>query len=172
MGETDGPLGRAILTPDVGSVASGGVKPVSESQTNYLFFENREALVLSGGGARAAYQVGVLKAVAAWMPEAAPCPFEVLVGMSAGAINAAALVAGAGNFPEAVRVLDRVWANFTVDQVVRVDPLSMLRGGLHWLLSLLSGGWLIENRNEFQYTSLNCVYSLRTHASFQGLLPR
>jgi len=65
----------------------------AESDTDYFFFEDREALVLAGGGARAAYQVGVLRAIADWLPEDTPCPFEVLVGTSAGAINAASLAA-------------------------------------------------------------------------------
>ena len=115
----------------------------SDTGTNYLFFEDREALVLSGGGARGAYQVGVLKAIAEWLPADVPCPFEVLVCTSAGALNVAALAARAANFREAVQVLERVWADFSVDQVMRVDPTTMLRGGLHWMLSLLFGGWLL-----------------------------
>ena len=114
-----------------------------DTDTNYVFFEDREALVLSGGGARGAYQVGVLKAIAEWLPADAPCPFEVLVGTSAGALNAAALAARSHNFREAVGVLEQVWANFTVDQVVRVNPGQMLRNGLHWILSMVSGGWLL-----------------------------
>lgn len=114
-----------------------------DTGTNYVFFEDREALVLSGGGARGAYQVGVLKAIAEWLPPEAPCPFEVLVGTSAGAVNAAALAARAFNFREAVDALEQVWSNFTVDQVVRVSPVQMLRNGLHWILSLVSGGWLL-----------------------------
>lgn len=113
-----------------------------DTETNYVFFEDREALVLSGGGARGAYQVGVLKAIAEWLPENAPCPFEVLVGTSAGALNAAALAARADNFRAGVAVLEEIWANFTVDQVVRVNPGQMLRNGLHWIASLVTGGWL------------------------------
>ncbi len=114
-----------------------------DAGTDYIFFEDREALVLSGGGARGAYQVGVLKAAAEWLPANAPCPFEVLVGTSAGALNAASLAARAHSFREGVDVLERVWANFTVDQVVRTNPGQMLRNGLHWLLALASGGWLL-----------------------------
>jgi len=114
-----------------------------DTETNYLFFADREALVLSGGGARGAYQVGVLKAIAEWLPASAPCPFEVLVGTSAGALNAAALAARANCFRDAVAVLEQVWANFSVDQVVRVDPATMLRNGIHWMLSLISGGLLL-----------------------------
>jgi NTE family protein len=116
----------------------------SDTGTNYRFFENREALVLAGGGARAAYQVGVLGAMAEWLPPGAPCPFEVLVGTSAGAINAAALAARAEDFRSAVKVLEDVWAQFRVAQVVRADPATMLRAGLHWMLSVASGGWLLQ----------------------------
>jgi len=114
-----------------------------DSGTNYLFFDNREALVLAGGGARAAYQVGVLRAIAKWLPEGAPCPFPVLVGTSAGALNAAALAARARHMGEAVTELERVWAGFHVNQVVRTDPAIILRSGLRWVLSALSGGWLL-----------------------------
>ena len=115
----------------------------SDTGTDYRFFENRAALVLSGGGARAAYQVGVLQAMAAWLPPDAPCPFHVLVGTSAGAINAAALAARGRRFGEAVATLERVWSGFHLEQVVRTDPGAVLRAGLHWAVSLLSGGWLL-----------------------------
>jgi len=116
----------------------------ADTGTDYRFFENRTALVLSGGGARAAYQVGVLQAVAQWRATDAPCPFSVLVGTSAGAINAAALAGRGRRFTEAVAVLDRVWSGFHLDQVVRTDAGAVLGAGLHWALSLLSGGWLLS----------------------------
>jgi NTE family protein len=115
----------------------------ADTGTDYRFFENRAALVLSGGGARAAYQVGVLQAIAEWLPPDAPCPFNVLVGTSAGAINAAALAARGRRFGEAVATLERVWSDFHLEQVVRTDPGAVLRAGLHWAVSLLSGGWLL-----------------------------
>ena len=116
----------------------------ADTGTDYRFFANRAALVLSGGGARAAYQVGVLQAIAQWRPADAPCPFSVLVGTSAGAINATALAASGRRFTEAVAVLDRVWSGFHLDQVVRTDAGAVLGAGLHWVLSLLSGGWLLS----------------------------
>lgn len=123
--------------------------------TNYLFFDDRDALVLSGGGARGAYQVGVLKAIAEWLPPDAPCPFEVLVGTSAGALNAAAIGARAHSLREAVQSLEQVWSSFRVEQVVRADSLSMLRSGLHWMISMLSGGWLAKPpRSLFDTTPL------------------
>ncbi len=111
--------------------------------TDYRFFADRDALVLSGGGARAAYQVGVLKAIAQWLPAETRCPFEVLIGTSAGGLNAAALAARALSFHDAVRSLEVVWSGFHVDQVVRVGAWQMLRSGLHWLASLMTGGWLV-----------------------------
>jgi NTE family protein len=127
----------------------------SNDATNYLFFDDRDALVLSGGGARGAYQVGVLKAIAEWLPSDAPCPFEVLVGTSAGALNAAAIGARAHSLSEAVQSLEQVWSNFRVEQVVRADSLTMLRSGLHWMVSLLSGGWLAQPpRSLFDTTPL------------------
>ena len=115
----------------------------SDTETDYTFFENREALVLAGGGARAAYQVGVLRAIADWLPPDAPCPFEVLVGTSAGALNAAALAARARRFDEAVGQLEQTWSGFRVAQVVRSDAGSVLQAGLHWAISMLTGGWLL-----------------------------
>ncbi|RPI14383.1 MAG: patatin-like phospholipase family protein [Lysobacterales bacterium] len=125
---------------------SAGSPAAGDPDTNYVFFENREALVLAGGGARAAYQVGVLKEIARWLPDGSPCPFEVLVGTSAGALNAAALAARAHCMTEAVAELLRVWEGFRLEQVVRVDPLTVLRASLHWLLSVFSGGWLAPPR--------------------------
>ena len=115
--------------------------------TNYLFFADRDALVLSGGGARAAYQVGVLKAMAEWLPPETPCPFEVLVGTSAGALNAAAIAARAQRFRDGVRILDEVWSNFHVEQVFRADSWEMLRAGVHWMISVATGGWLSPPRS-------------------------
>jgi len=115
----------------------------TDSDTDYFFFEDREALVLAGGGARAAYQAGVLRAISDWLPEDMPCPFEVLVGTSAGAINAAALAARSQRLRDGVAALEKVWSNFSVDQVFDVDNVSMVRAGLHWFLSVVSGGWLL-----------------------------
>lgn len=126
-----------------------------DDATNYIFFADRDALVLSGGGARGAYQVGVLKAIAEWLPADAPCPFEVLVGTSAGALNAAAIGARAHSLREAVQSLEEVWANFRVEQVVQSNSLTMLRSGLHWMASLLSAGWIAKPpRSLFDTTPL------------------
>ena len=101
------------------------------------------ALVLPGGGARAAYQIGVLRAIAELLPDA-PNPFPIIVGTSAGAVTAAVLATEAYQWQRAVAGLESVWAGFHVDQVFRADTLSMLRSGSRWLLSLVSGGHLLR----------------------------
>ncbi|MFL6647937.1 MAG: patatin-like phospholipase family protein [Sulfurifustaceae bacterium] len=97
-------------------------------------------LVLGGGGARAAYQVGVLKAIAEMLPDGVPNPFPILCGTSAGAINATALAIYARRFHKGVHRLNYVWRNFRVDRVFRSDPAGILRTGVHWMLALLLGG--------------------------------
>ncbi len=98
-------------------------------------------LVLPGGGARAAYQVGALKAIAEILSSARN-PFPVIVGTSAGAVAAAVVASGAFRWRRAIAALEQVWANFHVPQVFRVDPFTTLRSGVHWILSLMSGGLL------------------------------
>lgn len=75
--------------------------------------------MLTGGGARAAYQVGVLKGIASMVPRAHPLPFRILSGTSAGALNASAIACYASNFHLAVKKLEQVWSNFSTDQVYR-----------------------------------------------------
>ena len=84
-------------------------------------------LILSGGGARAAYQVGVLSAIADLLPDAAHNPFPVIVGTSAGAINAVALGCGALHFTDAIRQLAKVWQGFHSHQVYRSDWPGVVR---------------------------------------------
>jgi NTE family protein len=128
----------------------------------------RTALILSGGGARAAYQVGVLKALAEWLPEGSPCPFPVIVGTSAGAVAAVALASRFTNFRASVQALEQVWANFHVNQVFRADTVSMLRAGLHWLLAFVSSGLLLPPpKSLFDNTPLRELLS-RT-MSFRGV---
>ena len=105
-------------------------------------------LILSGGGARAAYQVGVLAAISRMRREAgAPDvnPFPVISGTSAGAINAAFLASNADRFDAALDDLVHIWKYFQVEQVYRSDVLGMIRSGARWL-SLLSLGWLIAQK--------------------------
>ena len=109
--------------------------------------KKKTGLILTGGGARAAYQIGVLQAISeilweeGWPP--ARNPFQIICGTSAGAINATALACRADNFGEGVQKLLDVWSNFEANQVYRADSLGVLRSGARWL-SLLSFGWLLR----------------------------
>ncbi len=102
-------------------------------------------LILTGGGARAAYQVGVLDAIARMQRAACNTPvnpFAVICGTSAGAINAAALACGADRFDQAVSELVSVWENFHIPQVYKTELSDMLTSGARWLAALLSLGWV------------------------------
>lgn len=103
----------------------------------------RRALVLSGGGARAAYQVGVLKALATLHP-GERAPWDILVGTSAGAICATVLAAHNADWRMGIRRLEQVWAHFTVAQVFDASLAAMARAGTRWILSAVSGGRLGE----------------------------
>jgi NTE family protein len=120
-------------------------------------------LVLMGGGARAAYQVGVLKAIAMLLRDVrrgldptiaqGQNPFPIIVGTSAGAINAAALAARADNFQESVAQLVHVWENFHAEHVYRSDLLGVVRTGARWL-TLLSLGWMVRRSLRLRPRSL------------------
>lgn len=98
------------------------------------------ALILSGGGARAAYQVGVLQAVADLIPKGTTNPFPIICGTSAGAINAASLAIYSSSFREAVWRLVHVWGNFHVNQVFQTSMPHLTKSALHWLMALTLGG--------------------------------
>lgn len=114
-------------------------------------------LLLTGGGARAAYQVGVLEAIADIRKAAGALahanPFPIITGTSAGAINASALACGADDFDTTVRRIVEVWKNFEAHQVYRADSLSMLRSGASWM-TLLSVGWLVAKWRRLKPRSL------------------
>ena len=99
-------------------------------------------LLLTGGGARAAYQVGVLEAIADIRRAAGPAltgtgnPFQVITGTSAGAINAAALACGCDDFDYVVGHIAEVWGQFRAEQVYRADSLSVIGSGTRWRMLL------------------------------------
>lgn len=96
-------------------------------------------LVLTGGGARAAYQVGALKALAELFGKG-PLPFPVVCGVSAGAINGSSLAAEADDFPRAVKHLADTWLSLTPEHVYRTDALSLVSIGSGWFRGLTAGG--------------------------------
>jgi NTE family protein len=127
--------------------------PANRPQTDH----SKTGLLLTGGGARAAYQVGVLEAIAdirvACAAQSEPNPFPIISGTSAGAINAAALACGADSFDTTVRLIAHTWRNFHAHEVYRADHLSMVRSGAKWL-TLLSLGWLLAKWRRVKPKSL------------------
>jgi NTE family protein len=95
------------------------------------------ALMLSGGGARAAYQVGVLRAISQSVPGIVP---GILTGVSAGGINAAYLAAHQAPFAEKVDALADIWSGLRIDDVFRVDMRDLAARSVRWGGRLLSGG--------------------------------
>lgn len=103
----------------------------------------KTALVMPGGGARGAFQVGVLKALGELLPKGCANPFAVISGTSAGAINSVVLASQARRFRLAVTQLERVWGHFRCHHVYRTDNLTMLKSSLHWLASIVLGGFVV-----------------------------
>src|SRR5688500_3573620 len=95
---------------------------------------------MTGGGARAAYQVGVLRALSEFLPRHARTPFPIICGTSAGAINAAVLAVDGDNFKRGVRRLMTVWKNFRAHHVYRADLLGVSRNSLRWIFAALTAG--------------------------------
>lgn len=98
----------------------------------------KTGLVLSGGGARAAYQVGVLRAIAEILPHHIRQPFPVIAGTSAGAINALGLAGRPGTFRSRTRMLTSMWGSLTSESIYRTHFWGVLRNALDIALSALS----------------------------------
>ena len=96
------------------------------------------AVVLTGGGARAAYQVGVLRAISDLYPDS-HYPFDVIVGTSAGAINAASLAGGGGIFRHSVSHLEQIWSQLSGDHVYHTGSWSIMRNMSGIARKLMSG---------------------------------
>ncbi len=103
----------------------------------------KTGLLLMGGGARAAYQIGVLRALGELLGRPQVNPFPIICGTSAGAINAATLATHAENFSAGVAELLDVWTNFRAHQVYRVDAMGIAASGARWLSALMFG-WLVR----------------------------
>jgi NTE family protein len=109
---------------------------------------SRTALVLSGGGARAAYQVGALRALGE-ITGVTASPFSIIAGVSAGAINSAAVAVGADDFPSAARELTDTWLSLTPDVVYRTDTPKLISVGARWIKELTTGGALGRSRANY-----------------------
>lgn len=130
--------------------------PVNSNQSR-----RKNGLVLSGGGARAAYQIGVLKALSEIYPRSEKLPFHIISGTSAGAINAAALAANANNFRLAVLKAEKMWSQIRVDDVYKTGPWSIIASVSRLFYSLLHHGYgrqavaMLDSGPLWRYVSKN-----------------
>lgn len=129
-----------------------------------------KALVLSGGGARGAYQVGVLKTIAeVCETEHIPHPFQIYNGVSAGAINATKVCSYKNHFSESVRELEKLWSKISSDQVFLTDPGALGKIGMH-LVGKLSLGGIIGTEEEQSLLDTSPLRKLiERHMDFAGL---
>ena len=98
-------------------------------------------LVLTGGGARAAYQVGVLKGIASILPRSVYNPFPIICGTSAGAINALSIAGRAGPFRLRTKKLEGIWHNLRAPDVYRTDFFGVATNAFHVIASFLHSGY-------------------------------
>ncbi|HTF97752.1 MAG TPA: patatin-like phospholipase family protein [Cellvibrio sp.] len=137
----------------------------------------KRALILSGGGARAAYQVGVLKALAEILPDDIENPFPIICGTSAGAINALAIAAHKGNFKSAVNALSNMWQNLDIGQVYLYGWGDIFKGLAYLGFSLLNEGMgrkrplsLLDNAPLWNLLGSKINFENLTHAIDSGRL--
>ncbi|MGE3626366.1 MAG: patatin-like phospholipase family protein [Hyphomicrobiales bacterium] len=109
------------------------------SRSNTAAARPTVGLVLPGGGARGAYQVGVLKAISEFMPPGHN-PFPVVTGTSVGSINAASIASGAADFQMAARGLAKLWLGLHADGVYRTDFRAVASTAARWVTSFAVGG--------------------------------
>jgi NTE family protein len=110
--------------------------------------ERKTGLILTGGGARAAYQVGVLKAIANILPRHICNPFFVISATSAGSLNAVTLAVNATHFRKGVHHLLTIWRNSRTSDIYRTDPISVLSNSLRWLSGVVLGGFGIHKSTQ------------------------
>ena len=133
--------------------------------------QNKAALILTGGGARAAYQVGVLRALSEMLPTKTSVPFPIICGTSAGSINATILAVDANDFRHAVRRLVTVWKNFHVHYVYRSDLFGTFRNSARWIYAALRGGRLRPGSEQTVSLLDNAPLAalLKQHVDFDGI---
>ena len=126
-------------------------------------------LVLTGGGARAAYQVGVLRAISELLPKNIRNPFPIISGTSAGAVNAVVLAANGSDFRRGVRQLMTVWKNFHAHHVYRADPVGVFVNASRFALATLAGGGLGRRTHVSLLDNAPLAELLRTRMDFSTI---
>ncbi len=126
------------------------------------------ALIMPGGGARAAYQVGALKAIAELTVEVNDNPFPILCGTSAGAINAVALASREENFYQSTLWLEHLWSNLATEQIYRSDWSGIIRNIWRLTLSLFNSG-IAVGRPVALLDNIPLKHMLREKIDFSGI---
>ncbi len=132
----------------------------------------RLALVLSGGGARGAYQAGVVKALAELCQAAeggASSSFRIITGVSAGAINAAFLAANIEDFHATSCRLATFWEDIRLEDVFRTDLPSLSSIGWKWMSDVIGGGALNINRAQSLLDTSPLIEFLRKNIDFKKI---
>lgn len=129
--------------------------------------ELKTALILPGGGSRASYQVGVLKAIAELIPQD-DNPFPILCGTSAGAINAVALASREEDFAESCRWLEQLWLDLRADHVYRSDWTGIAHNVWRLFMSLFNSG-IAVGRPVALLDNLPLKQLLREKLDFSGI---
>ncbi len=135
-------------------------------------------LILPGGGARNAYQAGVLKAIAEILPEHYSAnPFPVISGTSSGALNAAILASNATQFTEGIARMVGIWENFHCGKIFCVDTWTALKSGLRWTSSFATAGLgraapraLLDNTPQREFIESHIRLARIQHAIDTGAL--
>lgn len=127
-------------------------------------------LVLSGGGARAAYQAGVLKGISEILgSDFGDHPFPIITGVSAGAINASQLASGTGSFADQVEKLNTIWNELNPEQVLRTDFRSLSSLGAGWIKDLSFGGMLGKSQSTHLLDSTPLLKLLESNIDFEQI---
>jgi len=122
-------------------------------------------LILPGGGARNAYQAGVLKAIGDMLPEDVKNPFPVICGSSSGALNAVLLASSANRFREGVDRLYGVYANFHIGKIFKTDAWTALKSGVSWSMTFVPG-WLRKSQPRSVLDNSPLRHLLERHIRF------
>lgn len=151
----------------------------TETQSNKGMAGSKIGLVLTGGGARASYQAGVIEGLAEILaPYRTDCPFPIITGISAGAINGSFLASQTGDFVGQAQALSRLWGNLTIEQVVKTDIRSLGKIGVKWFKDLAMGGmlgaptstYILETSPLFHLLHKNVDFALIREKIQSGLL--